>query len=374
MDSKVLHDNYLNLSKVGAKYTMYVEWCPKGDAITDSINDILDSFGFEQEEYLTITGTVLYTDGIVSILRVEHAYMELGVYTISFEDVKTRYPFFDDPVRIRQTEYLCMDVKNEVSLYYVDWDTGAIYDAIFDEDHYFMGYDMPEEAKEKSANEETLEELLSKVNDFKENLMSSSQVPKTEIRKRLLEFSQKLNNSEAQEKVVQISLSQEDEQKLEENGSINEQARSSILRVREWLLNKDCATLTTWKGRDVRTRAEDDEANKELVNILRQKGYGVTKLRGCYLGTDKVLRKENSFLVVDLKNDPSLFFDTMYLLSEKYEQECFLYKESKADIAYLIGTNDDFGKGKIVIAGRMHINSSTAENYSEISNARISFE
>ena len=190
----------------------------------------------------------------------------------------------------------------------------------------------------------------------------------------MLEFSQKLNNSEAQEKVVQISLSQEDEQKLEENGSINEQARSSILRVREWLLNKDCATLTTWKGRDVRTRAEDDEANKELVNILRQKGYGVTKLRGCYLGTDKVLRKENSFLVVDLKNDPSLFFDTMYLLSEKYEQECFLYKESKADIAYLIGTNDDFGKGKIVIAGRMHINSSAAENYSEISNARISFE
>ena len=66
--------------------------------------------------------------------------------------------------------------------------------------------------------------------------------------------------------------------------------------------------------------------------------------------------------------------DNIYKQSELYEQDCFLLKPKDDHIAYLIGTNDDFGKGEIQIAGVMRINSNSSNNYSEISTGKISFE
>ena len=51
-----------------------------------------------------------------------------------------------------------------------------------------------------------------------------------------------------------------------------------------------------------------------------------------------------------------------------------MYKKKDEENAYLIGTNDAFGKGRKELAGKMKINSNTAKNYSVISHTRISFE
>lgn len=54
----------------------------------------------------------------------------------------------------------------------------------------------------------------------------------------------------------------------------------------------------------------------------------------------------------------------------------FLYKAADEDVAYLIGTNEDFIKdnGERIEAGRLRIGNLSATIYSEIGSGRISFE
>ena len=87
------------------------------------------------------------------------------------------------------------------------------------------------------------------------------------------------------------------------------------------------------------------------------------------------MSKENSFLVFDQNDDPN-FYDNLRMLSEKYDQDCFLFKAVDDDIAYLIGTNEDFIRenGERSEAGRLRIGNIDATTYSEIGSGRISFE
>ena len=87
------------------------------------------------------------------------------------------------------------------------------------------------------------------------------------------------------------------------------------------------------------------------------------------------MSKENSFLVFDRNNDPD-FYENLYKLSEIFNQDCFLYKPAEEEVAYLIGTNEDFirDNGERVAAGKLHIGSLSAKAYSEIGSGRISFE
>jgi hypothetical protein len=104
-------------------------------------------------------------------------------------------------------------------------------------------------------------------------------------------------------------------------------------------------------------------------------GYGVIKLQGFYAEVGKDVSKENSFLVFDQNDDPN-FYENLYKLSEKFDQDSFLYKAAEEDIAYLIGTNEDFirDNGERVEAGRLRIGNLSAKIYSEIGSGRISFE
>jgi hypothetical protein len=64
------------------------------------------------------------------------------------------------------------------------------------------------------------------------------------------------------------------------------------------------------------------------------------------------------------------------MLSEKFDHDCFLFKVSDDEVAYLIGTNDDFirDNGERKEAGRLRIGNLSATIYSEIGSGRISFE
>lgn len=148
---------------------------------------------------------------------------------------------------------------------------------------------------------------------------------------------------------------------------------ASLNRAVYWITTTDCANITAWRSGN--KRAINDANNRELQETLRAMGYGVIKLQGFYAEVGQDVSKENSFLVFDQNDDPN-FYENLYKLSEKFDQDCFLYKAAEEDIAYLIGTNEDFirDNGERVEAGRLRIGNLSARTYSEIGSGRISFE
>jgi len=148
---------------------------------------------------------------------------------------------------------------------------------------------------------------------------------------------------------------------------------ASLNRAVYWITTTDCANITAWRSGN--NRAINDANNRELQETLRAMGYGVIKLQGFYAEMGHDVSKENSFLVFDQNDDPN-FYDNLRKLSEKYDQDCFLYKAADEDVAYLIGTNEDFirDNGERKEAGRLRIGNLSAKTYSEIGSGRISFE
>lgn len=148
---------------------------------------------------------------------------------------------------------------------------------------------------------------------------------------------------------------------------------ASLNRAVYWINKTDCANITAWRSGN--KRAINDANNRELQETLRAMGYGVIKLQGFYAEVGHDVSKENSFLVFDQNDDPN-FYDNLRMLSEKFDQDCFLYKAADEDVAYLIGTNEDFIKanGERKEAGRLRIGNISATIYSEIGSGRISFE
>ena len=148
---------------------------------------------------------------------------------------------------------------------------------------------------------------------------------------------------------------------------------ASLNRAVYWITTTDCANITAWRSGN--KRAINDANNRELQETLRAMGYGVIKLQGFYAEVGQDVSKENSFLVFDQNDDPN-FYENLYKLSEKFDQDCFLYKAAEEDVAYLIGTNEDFirDNGERVEAGRLRIGNLSAKTYSDIGSGRISFE
>lgn len=148
---------------------------------------------------------------------------------------------------------------------------------------------------------------------------------------------------------------------------------ASLNRAVYWINKTDCANITAWRSGN--KRAMNDANNRDLQEALRAMGYGIIKLQGFYAEVGQDVSKENSFLVFDRNNDPN-FYENLYNLSKKFEQDCFLYKPADEEIAYLIGTNENFirDNGERVAAGKLHIGSLSAKAFSEIGSGRISFE
>ena len=150
-------------------------------------------------------------------------------------------------------------------------------------------------------------------------------------------------------------------------------SNASLNRAVYWINKTDCANITAWRSGN--KRAINDANNRILQETLRAMGYGVIKLQGFYAEVGQDVSKENSFLVFDQNDDPK-FYENLYKLSEKFEQDCFLFKAVDEEVAYLIGTNDDFirDNGERKEAGRLRIGNLDAKTYSKIGSGRISFE
>jgi len=144
----------------------------------------------------------------------------------------------------------------------------------------------------------------------------------------------------------------------------------SINRVESWIRSRECAFITAWRTQyknitdntfkpthlrngetfeagddfiegDAFTADEKRFYNQELKATLLRLGYGVTKVRGVFReegfeGCDP--GQEESFLVVNLRNDPD-FKRNLFRLSEYYNQDCFMYSPPDSDEWFNIGTN-----------------------------------
>ena len=125
-----------------------------------------------------------------------------------------------------------------------------------------------------------------------------------------------------------------------ENGY--EPTEDEVLKFKEMESSGECY----WSGEefsegDIFTSDEKRHYNRELKATLLRLGYGVTNVRGVFreegiTGCDT--NQEESFLVVNRNGDPN-FKDTLFKLSEYYNQDCFMYSPFGSDEGFNIGTN-----------------------------------
>jgi hypothetical protein len=129
---------------------------------------------------------------------------------------------------------------------------------------------------------------------------------------------------------------------------------SSLKRIEHWVNSKDIAGITAFRSRltnvtdntliDIKlekeyTKKQNIQRNRELKASLLYLDYGVTKIAGSFVEDGGTEVQEESFIVVNLNDDPN-FKDKIFKLSEYYNQDAFLYKPVDSDEAYLIGSNN----------------------------------
>lgn len=122
---------------------------------------------------------------------------------------------------------------------------------------------------------------------------------------------------------------------------------SSLSRVWDQISKFDYGTITGFRSaRDCNqgekySKKENLQRNKSVVTKLQAKGYSVTKIAGAYIedyGSENAKEvKENSFLVVDIKQSGMLESDLRKIGAE-FEQDSILFGKAGKP-AELIGTN-----------------------------------
>lgn len=135
---------------------------------------------------------------------------------------------------------------------------------------------------------------------------------------------------------------------------------SNLNRLTHWMESKEIAAITAWRSifenvlnedktlmdkpvngterERTYSKEENRQRNKKLASALLAKGYGLTKVSGHYLENGRRAVEEESYFVVNLRDDPN-FKQNLFKLSEWFNQDSFLYKPLGSEDAYLISTN-----------------------------------
>ena len=332
---------------IGSTFTWTLKSPEESGYSTEEFKAFVDDHLNTVDENARVSGSVIYNDGEAAIIEVSEIDSCLNPFTLFYNEVKNRFPELnkenDDPYQ----RYFCMDVATLTSLFYYDVDSGCLADAEYDEEGAFDYYDVPDSETEMQPQWGG-EALIEGV---------TLQLPQEEIKK--------LEKQDA-------LIDNENHQRFNAKGEIISGGECSIHRAMTWFNTRDCAILTAW--RQGKGRKTNEENNRMLQQKLRELGYGVTKITGWYPEKGKELARENSFLAVNL-NEEENFQHEIYKLSECYEQDSFLYKKAGPDTpAIYVFTNDDCGKGKTQLLGRLRIGNMNAEAFSQIKSGRITFE
>lgn len=343
---------------IGEIYTWKPEFRPSGEE--SEVGFYVDDWINTGSDDLYISGIVVYDDGETAIIKISDMSPFMFPFTLFINEVENRLDFHGDDSEDIYQKYLCLHIASMASLFFFDEIHGEIVEALFDDDNQFLDYDLSDDFQEEESAPEDCESCS--LSEKIEILLPSEEIDQFTAEGVVIE------QGEAREEYIGETLFHG-----ESEASIIISEPYKVQRARSWLNNCDCAILTAW--RSGKSRRENDENNRKMQRALREYGYGVAKVRGCYQEIGYDVSKENSFLTFDLMYDSDKFLENVYNLSEKFEQDCFLYKKAGYDEpAVTIGTNDKHGKGKIKLAGRLHIGNLSAKDYIEIGSGRITFE
>ena len=147
-------------------------------------------------------------------------------------------------------------------------------------------------------------------------------------------------------------------------------------------LQRNCAILSACrsKNQDGSTRSEEDNTanTAKLKSELTESGFGIIPVDGCFREArqEKASHESSFFVYDDGKHNARDFFTKLYLLSEKYEQDSFLYKSAgMTRTAFLISTIDDSRKedGDIKLAGQLYLNLPPLGPYTNLDKGRFRF-
>ena len=147
-------------------------------------------------------------------------------------------------------------------------------------------------------------------------------------------------------------------------------------------LQRNCAILSACrsKNQDGSTRSEEDNTanTAKLKSELTESGFGIIPVDGCFREArqEKASHESSFFVYDDGKHNAREFFTKLYLLSEQYEQDSFLYKSARMTrTAFLISTNDDSRKdnGDIALAGQLYLNLPPVGPYTNLDKGRFRF-
>lgn len=163
---------------------------------------------------------------------------------------------------------------------------------------------------------------------------------------------------------------------------------SSLSRVWRQTQEHDSGTISAYRnardcGDGVKyTNTEKNQRNTILASKLKAMGYGITKVKGTYIenyGSDNEIPvKEESFLVVDLKDGGTLKQDLMKL-GEMFEQDSITYSKASGEY-YLISTNrcpngyPGFGKIGVEVKLGKSMFGKKGEFYSKVNGRPFIFE
>lgn len=95
--------------------------------------------------------------------------------------------------------------------------------------------------------------------------------------------------------------------------------------------------ITEWINKNEITAIS---GNRELNACLLGLKYGVLKIKGVFWeNSEESILEVNSFLVVNLNNDPN-FYENIFKLGAYYNQDSILWKPKESLEGYRVGTND----------------------------------
>ena len=169
--------------------------------------------------------------------------------------------------------------------------------------------------------------------------------------------------------------------KVKDNGTDFSGSRyeSPSLKEAEDAFKKyDCAIFTAFRGGY--SLEENLERNARLKADITAAGLKFRPVKGCYREADwEYANIEYCFFLYNRDNSRSQdFFSNAFTLSEKYEQDSFLYKRAGINrSAFLVATNDGGRRdlhGDIKFAGQLYTNVPNVEAWTDCSDGRFAFQ
>ena len=152
----------------------------------------------------------------------------------------------------------------------------------------------------------------------------------------------------------------------------------SLIEVQTAFLNHTCIVITAFRGGY--TLEQNLERNARLKADMDALGLQYRPVMGCYREADwEYASIEYCYFVTDQGQRDSLqFFAQIYRLSEKYDQDSFLYKRGGINRTAFLVASTDAGradlKRDIRFAGQLFLRVPDVEAWTDASDGRFAFQ